>query len=524
MKKKILVVDDEDDILHFLELVLREKGYEVATASGGHEALTRAQIEQARPGAARHHDAADGRLGGAEAAARGRRDRGTSRWPCSPRAPRPRTACRACRKEPSTTSASRSRCTELLGKIEAIFAQSPAGADERADASHEQPATPARATTCGCAPSGCASRATSSTPPPSCPRWPRCSTTCAGCIEERGTVGPRLPGPGRGRPARAAARLAALRRRRCGPSRAPARAARRRAAWARATSWRVLSVRSDKFLVFLRGDEAGPARRRRRWRRACDRLREQAAGALRQLPAASRAAAVPSDWATPSCTATPCCAPSARSTARWTRRCSMSLRQRTRGGGPAARRASTRSSAGGRWSPSTSPSWTCARPGACSGTRCSAAARPAGPSRRPSGSSPWPQRTGRLLELERLCRRRALRLRARATCGPARKLFLNTSARALRDPRRSRAPASSRQVDAQGLRHADVVLEITRARCPWRSARPTATSLRQLKRAGLRHRHRRHGRRLREPAVAGGDGARLPEVRHRRWCATSTAT
>jgi DNA-binding response OmpR family regulator len=46
MKKKILVVDDEDDILHFLELVLREKGYEVVTASGGHEALTRAQIER----------------------------------------------------------------------------------------------------------------------------------------------------------------------------------------------------------------------------------------------------------------------------------------------------------------------------------------------------------------------------------------------------------------------------------------------------------------------------------------------
>ena len=32
--------------------------------------------------------------------------------------------------------------------------------------------------------------------------------------------------------------------------------------------------------------------------------------------------------------------------------------------------------------------------------------------------------------------------------------------------------------------------------------------------AGLRHRHRRHGRRLLEPAGAGGDGARLPEVRH----------
>ncbi len=45
MKKRILVVDDEDDILHFLELVLREKGYDVSTASGGHEALTKAQLE-----------------------------------------------------------------------------------------------------------------------------------------------------------------------------------------------------------------------------------------------------------------------------------------------------------------------------------------------------------------------------------------------------------------------------------------------------------------------------------------------
>jgi DNA-binding response OmpR family regulator len=45
-KKKILVVDDEDDILRFLELVLKEKGYDVVTAAGGHEALTQAQIER----------------------------------------------------------------------------------------------------------------------------------------------------------------------------------------------------------------------------------------------------------------------------------------------------------------------------------------------------------------------------------------------------------------------------------------------------------------------------------------------
>ena len=45
-KKKILVVDDEEDILHFLELVLSEKGYQVSTASGGQEALTKAQLER----------------------------------------------------------------------------------------------------------------------------------------------------------------------------------------------------------------------------------------------------------------------------------------------------------------------------------------------------------------------------------------------------------------------------------------------------------------------------------------------
>ncbi len=45
MKRKILVVDDEEDILHFLKMVLSEKGYEVVTAAGGHQALTRAQIE-----------------------------------------------------------------------------------------------------------------------------------------------------------------------------------------------------------------------------------------------------------------------------------------------------------------------------------------------------------------------------------------------------------------------------------------------------------------------------------------------
>jgi DNA-binding response OmpR family regulator len=38
-KGKILIVDDEADILHFLELVLRERGYEVTTAASGREAI-----------------------------------------------------------------------------------------------------------------------------------------------------------------------------------------------------------------------------------------------------------------------------------------------------------------------------------------------------------------------------------------------------------------------------------------------------------------------------------------------------
>ena len=44
--KKILVVDDEDEILHFLELVLGDKGYSVSTATNGHDALAQAQVDR----------------------------------------------------------------------------------------------------------------------------------------------------------------------------------------------------------------------------------------------------------------------------------------------------------------------------------------------------------------------------------------------------------------------------------------------------------------------------------------------
>jgi len=44
-KRKILVVDDESDILYFLELVLRERGYDVVIAAGGVPALAAVRRE-----------------------------------------------------------------------------------------------------------------------------------------------------------------------------------------------------------------------------------------------------------------------------------------------------------------------------------------------------------------------------------------------------------------------------------------------------------------------------------------------
>jgi DNA-binding response OmpR family regulator len=43
--KKILIVDDEEDVLEVLRLVLASKGYEVLTATSGMDGLTRAQSQ-----------------------------------------------------------------------------------------------------------------------------------------------------------------------------------------------------------------------------------------------------------------------------------------------------------------------------------------------------------------------------------------------------------------------------------------------------------------------------------------------
>jgi DNA-binding response OmpR family regulator len=46
MKQKILLVDDEEDILDFLELILGEQGYSIIKASSGKEALAAAQMHR----------------------------------------------------------------------------------------------------------------------------------------------------------------------------------------------------------------------------------------------------------------------------------------------------------------------------------------------------------------------------------------------------------------------------------------------------------------------------------------------
>jgi DNA-binding response OmpR family regulator len=46
MGKKILAIDDEPDVLEFLELVLRRSGYSTITASNGTDGLIKAHVER----------------------------------------------------------------------------------------------------------------------------------------------------------------------------------------------------------------------------------------------------------------------------------------------------------------------------------------------------------------------------------------------------------------------------------------------------------------------------------------------
>jgi DNA-binding response OmpR family regulator len=121
-KKKILIVDDEEDILHFLELVLREKGYEVATATGGHEALTKAQVD--RPDLVLL-DIMMPQMDGWEVLKLLRVDEGTSRIPVAMLSARTEAKDRVQGLQEGAIDyiCKPFSLQELLGKIETIFSQ-----------------------------------------------------------------------------------------------------------------------------------------------------------------------------------------------------------------------------------------------------------------------------------------------------------------------------------------------------------------------------------------------------------------
>ncbi len=62
MGKKILIADDEPNIVVSLEFLMKQKGYEVKVAQNGEEALRAVGGVRAGPDPARRDDAADERL------------------------------------------------------------------------------------------------------------------------------------------------------------------------------------------------------------------------------------------------------------------------------------------------------------------------------------------------------------------------------------------------------------------------------------------------------------------------------
>ena len=55
--KKILIADDEPDILEVLQYNLVREGYEVTTAKDGDDALIKGKIDPSRPDYPGYHDA-----------------------------------------------------------------------------------------------------------------------------------------------------------------------------------------------------------------------------------------------------------------------------------------------------------------------------------------------------------------------------------------------------------------------------------------------------------------------------------
>ena len=345
------------------------------------------------------------------------------------------------------------------------------------------PAGPARRTTSACAPSGCASRATSSTPTPSLPTLAAVLDDVRRLMEERGTLGLVYLDLGGDGQAEAAARLAGLRRAaaglraRAGSLRADGRARRR------ATSSRCWACAATSSWSSCAGDDAAPldaasaggprppaARAARR--RRCPRILATGVPQPADVPRGPRAH-VPRPHA-------------ARGALHPPRAGRGDVHEPAAAharGGPPRPGPGRDHRRRGRWSRSTSPSWTWAPAHVLGHEVFTPRPRRRALRGRRSGCSPWPSAPAACWSWSG-CAARARSAPRHRHLQPGAKLFLNTSARALRDAEVAGA-AFVRQVDAQGLRPRGRGAGDHRAAAPWRSASRYQRVLRELKREGF---------------------------------------
>ena len=148
----------------------------------------------------------------------------------------------------------------------------------------------------------------------------------------------------------------------------------------------------------------------------------------------------------------------------------------------------------------------------CSATRSSAAGPPGGPFEEAEQLFALAERTGRLVDLERLCRRRALASAHAPPQAGHQALPQHLGAAPCATPR-WRAPRSCARWRGRASGNEDVVLEITE-RVALEERQPYREVLRDLKRQGFGIAIDDMGAGYSSLQRAGRGGARLPEVRH----------
>ena len=139
---RILIVDDEPEIVLGLEDNLRFEGYEMLTATNGAEGLTLRAGRGARPGHARHHDAQA--LAAGRSAASCARAASTCRSSCSPPAARRSTGCAGLELGADDYVTKPFSLRELLARVRAVLRRPGPRAEVRGARLRRRARAPAR--------------------------------------------------------------------------------------------------------------------------------------------------------------------------------------------------------------------------------------------------------------------------------------------------------------------------------------------------------------------------------------------